>query len=233
MTSPAPGEPASADAEADPEADPEAETPTSAAPAAIVGPWRRALHVVWALSLGVLIVGPNLPTSVFGPLPSRLTGTLRPLSFAQSWRMYAPNPQRSQTYMNLVAHYPGGRTVDLEETLQERDGWGATWAGDKSRVDMWRHYANFHPKRANDHRRWYLRAVCIREARKGEVPTKIIMEQVRRRFTPPKKVRKGKPALGRKKRRTISMMPCKTRAMTKLIEADRERRGQPPQQESR
>ena len=124
---------------------------------AIRGVLRRCVHIVWALALASIVLLPNLPTERFGQLPSKLAGWLRPVSFVQSWRMYAPDPQRSQTYMNLTAHYPGGREVELEETIQEKNGWTVTWAGQKTRVDIWRHYANFHGSGRNDNRTWYLR----------------------------------------------------------------------------
>ncbi|MBL4684956.1 MAG: hypothetical protein JKY37_10230 [Nannocystaceae bacterium] len=223
---------ADADADADQTGSPDAAEPVSsdvntAQSSRVRGPLRRVLHVTWALALASVIVAPNLPASGFGPLPSRLSGWMRPLPFAQSWRMYAPNPGRSHTYMNLAAHYPDGRIVELQETLQEREGWSVTWAGNKSRVDIWRHYANFRPKKSSAHRTWYLRAVCIREARKGEIPTKIVMTQVRRRFTPPGRVAKGKRELGARRGHSKAMawMPCKTRATLALIEADRARRG--------
>ena len=197
---------------------------------AVRGVLRRSLHLVWALVLGAAVVLPNLPTERFGKLPGMLAGWLRPVSFVQSWRMYAPDPQRSQTYMNLTASYPGGREVELEETIQEKNGWTVTWAGAKTRVDIWRHYANFHGSKRNDNRTWYLRAVCVREARKGEVPTKITMTQVRRRFTPPERVAEGKPDLGRRRRlsNVRHWMPCKTKIVMEMIEADQRRRGESP-----
>lgn len=182
---------------------------------------------MWATALLTVIIVPNLKTEWVGPLPGKVAGWMRPLSYAQSWRMYAPDPQRSQAYMNLTAHYPDGRKVPLEETAQERAGWDVTWAANKTRVDIWRHYANFRPKRRSEHRKWYLRAACIREARKGEVPTKIVMQQVRRGFTNPKKVAKGKPGLGKRRTRTVEWMPCKTRMMLKMIDEDRALHGLP------
>lgn len=219
-----PGEPPSPGSNADPES-------TGAVPEgpdAVRGWLARTLHVVWATALIIAVVLPNLPKSVFGEAPGTVASWLRPVSFVQSWRMYAPAPQRSQTYMNITAHYRGGREELLEETLQEQAGWGVTWAPAKTRVDIWRHYANFRPKQASEYRKWYLRAVCIREARKGEVPTKLVMEHVRRRFTPPHKVAAGRPDLGRVKRRVIDWMPCKGQRLRKMIEADRQRRGQNP-----
>lgn len=198
---------------------------------AVRGVFRRTVHLVWALALGCIVLLPNLPSERFGELPGTVAGWLRPVSFVQSWRMYAPDPQRSQTYMNLTAHYPGGREVELEETIQEKDGWTVTWAGQKTRVDIWRHYANFHGSGRNDNRTWYLRAVCVREARKGEVPTKITMTQVRRRFATPDKVAAGESDLGRRRRlkNVHHWMPCKTKIVMEMIEADAERRGESPQ----
>lgn len=188
----------------------------------------RALHRVaralLVLALAGVIVVPNLPAHWVGPWSSTLAGWLRTVSFVQSWRMYAPNPQRAQTYMNLTAHYEDGSVAMLWETEQERHGWGTVWAWNKSREDIWRHYANFHPKRANEHRTWYLRGVCVREARTGRVPDKIVMEQVTRGFTHPAKVAKGRPALGRPRRQLVTVAYCKVKQVREMIEADQQRR---------
>lgn len=180
----------------------------------------RAVRAMGALAVFAVIVAPNLPTDWVGEWTSKLAGWTRPVSFVQSWRMYAPNPQRAQSYMNLTAHFDDGSQADLEETLQERDGWGTHFAWDKTRVDIWRHYANFHPKRANEHRKWYLRAVCIREARRGNMPDKIVMEQVTRRFAPPQKVKPGQGALGRPRRRLVTVQYCKVKRVREMLAAD-------------
>lgn len=191
-----------------------------------MGPLRAVVHVVWALALMTIIVVPNLPTKVFGKFPGKVAAPLRQVSFVQSWRMYAPDPQTSQTYMALTAHYPGGEVGQLEESAQAEHGWGTIWAWQKTRVDIWRHYANFNPKKRNDHRKWYLRGVCIREARRGKVPTKIVMEQVRRRFTNPKKVAQGKKSLGRPNRRLVTVTYCHGRPTKEMLAADAEARGE-------
>lgn len=189
--------------------------------------WARALvraaRVVGVLALATIVVVPNLPSEWTGDWSSTLAGGLRQLSFVQSWRMYAPNPQRAQTYMNLTAHYDDGTTAELWETGQERGGWGTVWAWNKSREDIWRHYANFHPKSANEHRTWYLRGVCVREARTGRIPDKIVMEHVTRGFTHPAKVAAGKPAFGRPRVELVTVAYCKTKQMREMIAADRER----------
>jgi hypothetical protein len=195
------------------------------AEAALVRGLSRALRGLGVLALAALVVVPNLPREWVGEWSSLLAGYLRRVSFVQSWRMYAPNPQRAQSYMNLTAHYDDGTTAALWETEQERDGWGTVWAWNKTREDIWRHYANFHPKANNEHRTWYLRAVCVREARRGRLPDKIVMEQVTRGFTHPHKVAAGKPALGRRRVELVTVAYCKTKQVREMIAADAERRG--------
>lgn len=187
-------------------------------------PLVRVLRSLGVVVLGLVIVLPNLPAEWMpGPvseLVSKVAGWTRQVSVVQSWKMYAPNPQRAQSYMNLTAHYPDGTTADLEETLQERDGWTTNYAWNKTRQDIWRHYANFHPKRANEHRKWYLRGVCVREARRGRMPDKIVMEQVTRRFAPPDKVAEGHPGLGRPRKRLVTVAYCKVKLVRDMLEAD-------------
>lgn len=185
------------------------------------------LHVLYVLALATIVVVPNLPREHFGDLPGSLAGKLRPLSFVQSWRMYAPHPQLAQVYMNLTAVYDDGTERELEETVDEAHGWGSHWAWDKTRIDIFRHYANFHPTRSNAHRTWYLKGVCVREARRGPAPEKIVMHQVRRRFTPPSHVAKGAPPFSAPRRRLVTVQPCKVKQVREMIEADRARRGVP------
>lgn len=180
----------------------------------------RVLRALGVLVVATLIIAPNLPADWRGEWVSEYAGKARKLSFVQSWKMYAPNPQRAQSYMNLRAYYADGSEGDLEETVQERGGWGTHFAWDKTRVDIWRHYANFHPKRASEHRTWYLRSVCVREARRGKMPDKIVMEMVTRRFAPPQKVAKGFPGLGRPRRSLVTVQYCKVKQVRQILDAD-------------
>lgn len=185
------------------------------------------LHVLFVLAVAGAIVVPNLPREPFGELPGRIAGWLKPVSLVQSWRMYAPHPQLAQVYMNLTAVYADGTERELEETENERDGWGTNWAWDKTRIDIFRHYANHQPSRANAHRTWYLKHVCVRESRTGPIPDKIVMHQVRRRFTPPQRVIEGADPLGAPRRRLVTVQPCKVKHVREMIDADRRRRGVP------
>jgi hypothetical protein len=139
--------------------------------------------------------------------------------------MYAPNPQRAQLEMNLHATYADGTERELFETELERRAWGTHWVWDKTREDIWRQYANFHPDKRNINRIWYLKGVCVREARHGEIPVKIVMYQVRRRFAPPQKVAQGAPGLGAPRRKLVTVQYCKKPDVLEMIEHDREARG--------
>lgn len=186
----------------------------------------RVLHAACVLVITGFVVIPAIPGKWTGGVSNVLADLLRPLSIKQTWRMYAPDPQRAQVYMNLLARYPDGTERELEETEQEGAGWGTHWAWQKTRVDIWRHYALAHPKGRNEHRTWYLKGVCVREARRGEIPEKIVMHQVRRRFAPPEKVREGARGLGRPRRDLVTVQYCKTKQVLTMIEEDRVRRGQ-------
>ncbi len=122
---------------------------------------------------------------------------MRPLSLSQQWGMYAPDPMRSMGYMLLTAMHEDGRRVPLEESAQSRASWGTVWGWEKTRVDIWRYrLSTQRPERPNRQRAWFLRGICVREARRGRMPEYIQMEQISRRFTPPKAVRRGEPGLG-------------------------------------
>ena len=65
--------------------------------------------------------------------------------------------------------------------------------------------------------------MCVREARTGRVPDKIVMEHVTRGFAHPDKVAAGKPALGRRRVELVTVAYCKTKQVRDMIEADRAR----------
>ncbi len=182
----------------------------------------RALHAAFVLTVVGFVVIPNVPSEDV-PLSGTMAKWAKQVSFKQGWQMYAPNPTRAQMYMNLTAVYDDGSERRLEETLQENQAWGTHFMWDKTRVDIWRQYANFNVKHRNNNRVWYLKGVCVREARKGPVPKRIVMHMVRRRFTPPDKVAKGRPGLGKPKRTFVTVQYCQHPVVKKIIEADAHR----------
>lgn len=179
----------------------------------------RLLHALFVLTVVTFILVPNIPSKHFAP-SSTLAKVALQVSFKQGWQMYSPNPQRSQTYMNLTAIYADGSERRLEESAQENVAWNTHWMWNKTRVDIWRQYANFSPKKRNNNRIWYLKGVCVREARRGNVPHRIVMHQVRRRFTKPHKVAQGASALGKPKRTFVTVQYCKHPIVLDMIEAD-------------
>ncbi|MBC8068459.1 MAG: hypothetical protein IAG13_09005 [Deltaproteobacteria bacterium] len=182
----------------------------------------RLLHALVPTAMVVAIVAPTLPSQGFGPTPGLVARGLLWISVKQNWGMYAPDPQRAQIYMDLEAEYADGSTALLREHDDVLQGWGTTWAWRKTRVDIWRFYANFHAEGRNDNRTWYLRSVCVREARTGEAPRKISMFHVKRRFASPAAVRAGKPGLGEPDRRLVTVQYCGTEPARSMIERDRE-----------
>jgi len=182
----------------------------------------RLLHALVPTLMVVAIIAPALPTKYFGPVPGFVARALLLVSIKQTWGMYAPDPQRSHTYMDLEAIYDDDSTASLQESHDVEHGWGTTWAWRKTRMDIWKFYANFHPDKRNDHRTWYLRQVCVREARTGHTPRKITMYHVKRRFTAPSKVLAGAPGLGTPDRKLVTVVFCRTSPVPEMIEADRE-----------
>jgi hypothetical protein len=186
----------------------------------------RLLHALAVVVVAVCVVLPAIPTKVVGPVSGWVARAIAWISIKQGWAMYAPDPQRAQSYIELTAVERDGTKRELDETIDAREGWGTTWAWRKTRVDIWRHYAGYHPDGRNENRTWYLRAVCVREARTGSVPEKIMMGTVKRRFTAPEKVRAGAPGLGDEQRReTVTVQYCGEPLVREMIAADQEQRG--------
>lgn len=185
----------------------------------------RLLQAVFVLAIVIAIVLPPLPEWLRGQLGADVSALEQKVSFKQGWQMYAPDPQRAQLEMNLTAVFADGSERRLQETQDEKFAWGTHWFWNKTRVDIWRQYANFRPEARNDNRTWYLKGVCVREARTGDIPQRIVMDHVRRRFTPPDKVLQGAPGLGAPVRKLVTVQYCKTPEVLEMIERDREHRG--------
>jgi len=185
----------------------------------------RIAHALVPIAMAMAIVLPTLPAEWLAPLPRMLGRAQLVVGVKQSWGMYAPDPQRSQSYMELWAHYDDGTSEPLEENADLEHGWGTTWAWKKRRLDIWKYYANFSPNKRNDHRTWYLRMVCVREARKGRVPQKITMHLVKRKFASPTRVMKGAPGLGPPERKLITVQHCRTPPTGEMIADDERSRG--------
>jgi len=188
-----------------------------------VSPWVRAGRCLAALTLATVIVAPLIP----GPHAAPLADALRKVSVQQSWRMYAPDPQRAQSYIAVRAELADGSVVPLAEALAADAGWGTTRDWHKSRVDIWRGYLAQGTK-PNANRNWYLRSVCVREDRaRGEAPVRLIAERVRRTFNAPAAVAAGAPDLGVQTRTPVGTIDCRSWPERGMIAADRARRGLP------
>lgn len=191
---------------------------------------RDRLETIWntllPLALVALIVGPALPKAALGGVPSTLAQWQKKISVVQTWNMYAPDPTRAHTYLAVYAEFEDGRREALPEAAQAQAGWGTTWAWQKTRVDIWRYYAVLNPDKPNNNRLWYLRSLCVREAMaRGEPPRKIVAERVRRRFTPPDRVRAGKPGLGPVERKPLATIDCKTWPVRQMLADAQARHG--------
>ncbi len=186
---------------------------------------RRFGQILGVLAVAALIVVPAIPLGLLGlrhaELATDIERTTLLFSVSQKWKMYSPNPRGGMEYLNLTAHYKDGRTEDLEETEVERRGWGTVWDWEKSRKHVWLSYLTAEPDENHPRRTWFLRGVCIREARRrGELPEKITVQLLRRRFAPPDRVRAGEPGLGPEQRRELEAQTCQTPEVWAMLEAD-------------
>jgi hypothetical protein len=185
---------------------------------------RRMINVVVPLLLGAIMLLATWPSEQLGPrlrpAHDRLIALMRPLSLSQSWSMYAPDPGRGHYYMELVAYDADGTVRVLEDSEMAKHGWGTTFFWDRPRMEIWRHTVTGHVDQANRNRTWYLRGVCVREARRGYDVQRIEMTQVFRRMRSPEQVRDGKALLGPIKRRKAQDGSCRVQIIREMIEAD-------------
>jgi len=185
-----------------------------------VGWLARTLRTLSALAIIALIVGPVVP----GPWARPLAGQLKRISVIQSWRMYAPDPQRAQSYLALYAELADGTRVPLPEAIDAENGWGSVWDWQKRRVHIWRSFSA--GEKPTPNRTWYMRGVCVREDRiRGEAPRRIIAERLRRTLTHPDAVAQGRPALGPLVRKDLQSIRCEDWPSRLMLAADRARRG--------
>ena len=215
-----------------------------------MGALRRTFDIVFPLLIAAVLIIVAVPEakmpedSSVRAVRKRLAKELfRPMSMSQQWGMYAPDPARSMTYMHLTAestgHYtlPRGKqkplvepgeappgTWHLDEALRAERDWETIWGWQKTRRDIWRYrLSTKNVDKPNRNRSWYMRGVCVREAREGRYPAYIQMQQLKRRFTKPDRVRKGKPVFGPRKYTRSDRSWCRSPLVAEMIERDRER----------
>jgi hypothetical protein len=215
-----------------------------------VGALRRTFDIVFPLLIAAALVLVAFPDYMYEE-ESRLLevrqkvakGLFKPMSMSQHWGMYAPDPARAMTYMHLIAEskgsytFPRGKQDPVVEPgeappgtwrLEEADladaGWGTIWGWQKTREDIWRYRLSMKkPKSPNRNRTWYMRGVCVREARAGRYPAYIQMQQLKRHFTKPSRVSEGKPEFGPRKFTRSDRTWCRSSVAAEMIEKDRER----------
>lgn len=164
-----------------------------------------------------------------------------PMGLSQQWGMYAPDPARSMSYVHLTAESKGARvfpvrksdpqpepgsapegTWQLDEARWAEQDWGVKWFWHKSRADIWRYrLAMSKHDTPNRNRSWYMRGVCVREAREGRFPHYIQMQALKRRFSKPEAVRKGKPEYGPREYIRSDRTWCKSKLVAGMLEHDR------------
>jgi hypothetical protein len=183
----------------------------------------RVVNTIVPLVLMSAMVFAAIPRDEFGEAAQarhdRLIDAMRKVSLSQSWSMYAPNPSRGHFYIELRAVDADGTVRVLEET--ERVDWGTAWLWTKDREDIWLHTVARRADEINRNRTWYLRGVCVREARRGYDIRRLEANRVDRSIRSPEKVRAGKPVLGPERRQKAQDTSCRVDIIRDMIEYDR------------
>lgn len=179
------------------------------------------LGLIWALVLAAIprgeLEGGRLARH------DRLVELMRPLSLSQSWGMYAPDAARSHRYLILEAHDADGRVRALEESEALDQGWGTVRGWARSRRDIWRVEITRSMATANRNRTWYLRGVCLREARRGHEVEHLQLRLASRSLRSPEQVRAGRGVLGPLRVEPAGRASCRVGIIRKMIARDRER----------
>ena len=112
----------------------------------------------------------------------------------------------------------------LEDSDMATNGWGTAWAWRRSRLDIWQHAVTRRIDKVNRNRTWYMRGVCLREARRGYDVQRLEMTRVYRRIRSPERVAEGASLLAKPRRRKAQDGSCRVRIIRDMIEVDRKRR---------
>lgn len=185
---------------------------------------RWAINVVFPVSLAGLLLLSAIPSD---KLPEslqqrrgQLSAAMQKLSLSQSWSMYAPDPGKGHFYMELYAHDLDGTVRKLDDSRMAEQGWGTAWAWKRTRMDIWQHTVVRRIDKTNRNRTWYLRGVCVREARLGYQVKRIEMQRVYRRIRAPERVAEGADTLGPIKRTKAQDGSCNVAIIREMIETD-------------
>ncbi|PRQ05429.1 hypothetical protein ENSA5_02490 [Enhygromyxa salina] len=186
---------------------------------------RRVVNVVFPLALGYALLLAAWPRDELAPprqaRHDELIKAMRQISLSQAWSMYAPNPGRGHFYMTLTAHDADGSVRELEESYMSEHGWGTAWAWRRSRLDIWQHAVTRKIDKTNRNRTWYLRGVCVREARRGYDVKRLEMKRVYRRIRSPERVREGKEVIGPPRLKRAQDGSCRVKIIRDMIATDR------------
>ena len=187
---------------------------------------RRFVEASWVLFLAALIVVPSLPGSWQNDLSRKLIALTKQINLSQHWSMYAPNPQRGLAYISVRGRHLNGEEEALEEARAAEQGWGTKWAWEKRRHDIWAFYAAMSKQKGGNLRRtWYVKAICVREARRSDDPPRILLvDRLSRSFTHPDAVRQGRADLGPVIRLPVQRIDCGFPTIQKMIQEDKFRR---------
>ncbi|HVH99898.1 MAG TPA: hypothetical protein VM869_14360 [Enhygromyxa sp.] len=185
---------------------------------------RWASNVVVPLAIMALMVLAAVPSDRtperLQPQRERLSAAMQQLSLSQSWSMYAPDPGKGHFYMELYAHDADGTVRKLDDSRMAEEGWGTAWAWKRTRLDIWQHTVMRRIDKTNRNRTWYLRGVCVREARRGYDVRRIEMSRVYRRIRAPERVLEGAKTLGPIKRTKAQDSSCNVAIIREMIATD-------------
>lgn len=151
---------------------------------------------------------------------TELSKAMRKISLSQTWKMYAPNAARSHNFIEVVAHDSEGNHWVVEEEQAMVD-WGTAWFWKRDRRSIWQHTTTRKPKETNRNRTWYMRGICLREARKGREVRRVEMFRLFRRIRKPSRVRDGAAVLGPVKRLKMQDTSCRVEVIKRMVAEDR------------
>lgn len=185
---------------------------------------RRFINLLIPGVVAGLMVFAALPTSILSEgLVARheaLGAAMRQVSLGQRWLMYAPNPTRGHAYQEFIAYDADGGVRVLEESELVEEGWSSSWIWNRDRHHIWLYTIARKPKEINRNRIWFIRGLCVREARRGHAVDRIEVNRVHRRMHSPEELMATGETLGPPRKSKVVDTTCHVEIIRDMIAAD-------------
>ena len=185
---------------------------------------RRVVNLMIPGVLMSVLLFAALPGSVLSEAlaerQGKLNGAMRQISLVQRWLMYAPQPARGHGFQEYLAYDADGSVRVLPESDLTELGPSGNWAWNRDRHDIWMYVLTRKPDEVNRNRIWFIRGLCVREARLGHEVQHIEVNRIYRPMRSPEELLKTGETLGPPRKRKVVDTTCNVKIIRDMIAED-------------